>query len=74
MIDAIAGTKSSAIIYNIAETTKVNSLKPYDHTEHLLTEIPKHLEDTGSGFLDDLLPWSPNFLANCWKPGKAEAK
>ena len=74
MIDTIAGAKSSAIIYSIAETAKANNLKPYDYFEYLLTEIPKHLDDTDRSFLDDLLPWSPNLPANCRKPGKEEMK
>ena len=74
MIDTVAGAKSSAIIYSIAETAKANNLKPYDYFEYLLTEIPKHLDDTDRSFLDDLLPWSPNLPANCRKPGKDEMK
>ena len=74
MIDTIAGAKSSAIIYSIAETAKANNLKPYDYFEYLLTEIPKHLDDTDRSFLDDLLPWSPSLPANCHKPDKSEVK
>ena len=74
MIDTIAGAKSSAIIYSIAETAKVNNLKPYDYFEFLLTEIPKHLDDTDRSFLDDLLPWSPSLPENCRKPDKNEMK
>ena len=74
MIDTIAGAKSSAIIYSIAETAKANNLKPYDYFEFLLTEIPKHLDDTDRSFLDDLLPWSPGLPANCRKPDKGEVK
>lgn len=74
MIDTVAGAKSSAIIYSIAETAKANNLKPYDYFEYLLTEIPKHLDDTDRTFLDDLLPWAPNLPANCRKPGKDEVK
>ena len=74
MIDTIAGAKSSAIIYSIAETAKANNLKPYDYFEFLLTEIPKHLDDTDRSFLDDLLPWSPSLPENCRKPGKNEMK
>lgn len=74
MIDTVAGAKSSAIIYSIAETAKANNLKPYDYFEYLLTEIPKHLDDIDRSFLDDLLPWSPNLPANCRKPGKEEMK
>ena len=72
MIDTIAGADSSAVIYSIAETAKANQLKPYNYFEHLLTEIPKHLDDTDRTFLEDLLPWSPNLPANCRKPGKDE--
>ena len=64
MIDTVAGAKSSAIIYSIAETAKANNLKPYDYFEHLLTEIPKHLDDKDRSFLDDLLPWSPGLPEN----------
>lgn len=74
MVDTVAGAKSSAIIYSIAETAKANNLKPYDYFEYLLTEIPKHLDDTDRGFLDDLLPWAPNLPANCRKPGNGEMK
>lgn len=74
MIDTIAGAKSSAIIYSIAETAKANNLKPYDYFEYLLTEIPKHLDDTDRRFLEDLLPWSPNLPVNCRKSDKKEVK
>ena len=74
MIDTIAGAKASAIIYSIAETAKTNNLKPYDYFEYLLTEIPKHLDDTDRSFLDDLLPWSPGLPVNCRKPGNDEVK
>ena len=74
MIDTVAGAKSSAVIYSIAETAKANNLKPYDYFEYLLTEIPKHLDGMDRSFLDDLLPWSPNLPANCRKPGKDEVK
>ena len=74
MIDTVAGAKSSAIIYSIAETAKANNLKPYDYFEYLLTEIPKHLDGTDRGFLDDLLLWSPSLPENCRKPDKNEMK
>ena len=74
MIDTVVGAKSSAIIYSIAETAKANNLKPYDYFEYLLAEIPKHLDETDRGFLDDLLPWSPDLPANCRKPDKEEVK
>ena len=67
MIDTIAGAKSSAIIYSIAETAKANHLKPYDYFEYLLTEIPKHMEDKDLSFCEDLLPWSLTLPDHCRK-------
>ena len=67
MIDTIAGTEASAIVYSLSETAKANNLKPYDYFEYLLTEIPKHMDDTDRSFLEDLLPWSPNLPDNCRK-------
>ena len=55
MIDTIHGAKSSAIIYSIVETAKANNLKPFDYVQHLLEEIPKHMNDKGCSFLEDLL-------------------
>lgn len=60
MIDTIHGAQASAVIYSIAETAKANNLKPYHYFEYLLTEIPKHMNETDCSFLEDLLPWSPN--------------
>lgn len=74
MIDTVAGAKSSAIIYIIAETAKANNQKQYDYFEYLTTGIPEHLNDTDRSFLDDLRPWSPNLSVNCRKPSKEEVK
>lgn len=73
VIDTIQGARSSAIIYSIAETAKANDLKPYDYFEHLLTEIPKHMEDRDRSFLDDLLPWSNKLPESIRKPQKQKA-
>lgn len=67
MIDTIAGAESSAVVYSIAETAKANNLKPYDYFEYLLTEIPKHMDDKGNAFLDELLSWSDKLPDNCRK-------
>lgn len=67
MIDTIAGADSSAIIYSIAETAKANNLKPYDYFEYLLTEIPKHLDETDNSFCENLLPWSDMLPEYCRK-------
>lgn len=74
MIDTINGATSSAIIYSIAETAKANNLKPYDYFEYLLTEIPKHEEDTNTDFLKALLPWSETSPEHIRKPVKGTDK
>lgn len=71
MIDTINGAKSSAIIYSIAETAKANNLKPYEDFEYLLTEIPKHMDDTDRSFLDELVPWSEKLPESIRKPKKS---
>jgi len=60
VIDTINGAKASAIIYSITETAKANNLKPYEYFEYLLTELPKHMDDTDRSFIENLLPWSSN--------------
>ena len=67
MIDTIAGAESSAIIYSLTETAKANNLKPYDYFEYLLTEIPKHMDDSDTSFCENLLPWSEKLPENCRK-------
>ena len=67
MIDTIAGAKASAIIYSIAETAKANNLYPFRYFELLLTEIPRHQEDTDRTFLEKLEPWSQDLPAECRK-------
>lgn len=72
VIDTINGAERSAIIYSIVETAKANRLKPYEYIVHLLTEIPKHMDDKNQDFLKDLLPWSPELPAHIRKPVKTE--
>ena len=56
-----------AIIYSIVETAKANNLKPFDYVQHLLEEIPKHMNDKDCSFLEDLLPWSEKLPAGIRK-------
>ena len=67
MIDTIHGAKSSAIIYSIVETAKANNLKPFDYVQHLLEEMPKHMDDRDCSFLENLLTWSEKLPAGIRK-------
>lgn len=44
------------MIYSIAETAKANNLKPYNYFKYLLEEIPRHMDDHGVDFCENLLP------------------
>jgi hypothetical protein len=70
--DTISGANASAIIYSIVETAKANNLRTYYYLVHLLTEIPKHMDDKNLDFLDDLLPWSENLPKDCYKVVKVQ--
>ena len=74
MIDTVHGASASAIIYSISETAKANGLKPYEYFEYLLTEIPKHQDESSTDFLADLLPWSEKLPEYIRKPKKASEK
>ena len=67
IIDTIHGAEASAVIYSLVETAKANNLKIYEYLKHLLTEIPKHMDDTSMDFLEDLLPWSEKLPEECHK-------
>ena len=67
IIDTIHGAEASAVIYSLVETAKANNLKIYEYLKHLLTEIPKHIDDTRMDFLEDLLPWSEKLPEECHK-------
>jgi transposase len=41
---------------------------------YLLTEIPKHMEDTNLDFLENLLPWSRQLPDICRKKKNKQAK
>ena len=53
--------------HSLSETDKTDNLKLCEYLNPLLTEIPKHMEDTGLDFVEDLLPWSEALPQNCRK-------
>lgn len=70
LIDTIHGAQASAVLYSIVETSKANDLNIYQYFKHLLTEIPKHMDDTNLDFLNDLIPWSKELPDVCRKKKK----
>lgn len=73
-----AGSKSYMWVYRTGKNHKeVIVLYEYQKdrkVEHLLTEIPKHEDDTDLSFLDGLLPWFPNLPERYRKTNKYEVK
>lgn len=72
LIDTVNGAKSSAMLYSIVETAKANELNIYQYFKHLLTEIPKHMDDTNLDFLDKMLPWSKELPEICHKKSQPQ--
>ncbi|WP_024833178.1 IS66 family transposase [Ruminiclostridium josui] len=67
LIDTVQGAQASAIIYSIAETAKANNLKPYHYFKYLLQQLPQHMDDKNTSFIDKLLPWSEDLPEECRK-------
>ena len=54
LCDTINGANASAIIYSIVETAKANDLNIYKYLKYLFTEIPQHMDDSGTEFIGEL--------------------
>ena len=65
IIESDRGAKASAVLYSLAETAKANNLNTYKYFELLLSELPKHMDDTNLKFLDNLMPWSKHVQHEC---------
>ena len=65
IIESDRGAKASAVLYSLAETAKANNLNTYKYFELLLSELPKHMDDTDLKFIDELMPWSTRVQSEC---------
>lgn len=65
IIESDKGAKASAVLYSLAETAKANNLNTYKYFELLLSELPKHMDDTDLKFIDELMPWSTRVQSEC---------
>lgn len=68
------GASSSALVYSISETAKLNNLRPYYYFKYILTELPKHCDEKGNidpAKLDYLMPWSESLPEECRKPRRS---
>lgn len=68
-INTVRGAQASAIIYSITETARANKLNVYYYIRHLLTELPKLLDEDGNieqSQLELLMPWSKDLPVDCY--------
>ena len=68
-INTIRGAQASAVIYSITETARANKLNVYYYVSHLLTELPKMVDEDGKieqSKLEPLMPWSKTLPADCY--------
>ena len=60
----------TSCLLQIAESAKVNHLKPYAYFKQLLTELPYRIDEDGNidpSTLDDLMSWSKDLSEECYK-------
>ena len=68
-INTVRGAQASAIIYSITETARANKLNVYYYIRHLLTELPKLLDENGNiekSQLEPFMPWSKDLPVDCY--------
>jgi transposase len=73
LINSIKGARSSAVIYSVTETAKLNQLNIYYYLKYLLETIPSLMDEEGNvekGKLEPLLPWSKSMPSHCYKPSR----
>ena len=58
------GAESSAIIYSIVETAKLNDLNPVTYLQFLLEQLP-NIDISSPEELDKLIPWSEQLPESC---------
>jgi transposase len=70
--DTPKGATSSATVYSLIETAKVNNLNVYAYLQHLLLYMPDTEWQSDPSLLDDLMPWAPEIQENVI--GNSEAR
>ena len=70
--DTTKGAESSASVYTLVETAKVNELSLYVYLLQLLTELPYLGRNPSQDGLDLFLPWQPVVQAVCASSASSE--
>jgi hypothetical protein len=59
--DSIDGAEALVIMYTVVETAKANNVNVYYYLKYILEQMPRHMDGTDIGFLEAMLPWSPEY-------------
>ena len=63
--DSVKGAQSSAIVYSLVETAKVNGLESYKYLRYILEELPYLEKSPAYKDLEALMPWDPYIHISC---------
>ena len=61
--DTVKGARSSAIIYSLVETAKLNKLNIYAYLETVLLYMPDYKNEAEG--IEELMPWSEMIQQRC---------
>lgn len=68
--NTVKGAETSASIYSLLETAKLNNLKPYDYFEYLLSTLVEiNINDEES--IEKIMPWSKTLPENIYLTKKS---
>ena len=65
-----AAAEGRAVLVGMVDFMALQGI-PTEYLRHLLTEIPKHIDDRDDFYPDDLLPWAEALPDICKKPAHA---
>ena len=61
LCDSLDGAEALAIMYTIVETARANNANVYYYLRYILEQMPRHMEGSDTGFLEGMMPWSPEY-------------
>jgi hypothetical protein len=59
--NTIDGAEAVAIMYTVVETAKSNKANVYYYLKYILERMPCHMDNTDTGFLKSMMPWSEEY-------------
>lgn len=55
------GARSSAVIISLVQTARLNGADPYYYLKYLMDEMPKHLYQDPSTYVEEMMPWTERY-------------